>query len=341
MKQLVKKTVVESYLNLRSLAYTLESLPLPYMNRIIAGAKTTKPTRAQNKQALSDVQKLIKEDSKDFAAGLYPVQMYRNTSLREHLPSLAKVLGDSTLSAWRRRNKKTKEFSHKADNPKDFPEYYQRNFHHQTDGYLSEESAELYDHQVELLFRGTASLMRRRLIKPIHKKIKDKKNIKILEVASGTGTLTRMLALAFPDAQITAVELSPSYVGFSKKRLSEFKNVSILQGNAEELDFNDGSFDVVVSTYLHHELPYGVRKKVIAETIRLTANDGFWGLLDSCQLGDNKHMDWALKEFPKNFHEPFYKNYISKPIRDIIKEIKPKAKTHEEVHFLSKLIYLD
>lgn len=340
MKNLIKRTAAESFLNLRSLAYTIESLPLPYLNRFIAGAKAQKPTRAQNKQALKDVQALIRQDSKDFSEGFYPPKIYKNSSLKGHLPSLAKVLGDSTLSAWRRRNKKTKEFSHKADDPKDFPEYYQRNFHHQTDGYLSEESAEIYDHQVELLFRGTASLMRRRLIKPIKKKLKNKKNIKILEVASGTGTFTRMLALAFPEAKITAVEMSPSYLGFSKKRLSEFSNIKYIQGNAESLDFSDGSFDVVVSTYLHHELPFEVRKKVIAETMRLTQPNGFWGLLDSCQLGDNKHMDWALKEFPENFHEPFYKNYISKPLNLIVKEINPAVQTQEEVHFLSKLIYI-
>ncbi len=41
------------------------------------------------------------------------------------------------------------------------PEYYGRNFHYQTEGYLSEESAELYEHQTEILFMGTLGLMRR------------------------------------------------------------------------------------------------------------------------------------------------------------------------------------
>ena len=42
-----------------------------------------------------------------------------------------------------------------------------RNFHHQTDGYLSDFSASIYDLQVEILFNGSADSMRRRIIKPI------------------------------------------------------------------------------------------------------------------------------------------------------------------------------
>ena len=34
--------------------------------------------------------------------------------------------------------------------------HYLQNFHFQTDGYLSEASAELYDYQVEVLFSGGA-----------------------------------------------------------------------------------------------------------------------------------------------------------------------------------------
>ena len=47
------------------------------------------------------------------------------------------------------------------------PDYYLQNFHYQTGGYLTEQSARLYDIQVETLFMGTASLMRRQVLQPI------------------------------------------------------------------------------------------------------------------------------------------------------------------------------
>ena len=48
-----------------------------------------------------------------------------------------------------------------------YPDYYLQNFHHQTDGYLSDHSAGIYDIQVEILFNGSADAMRRRIIKPL------------------------------------------------------------------------------------------------------------------------------------------------------------------------------
>ena len=56
-----------------------------------------------------------------------------------------------------------------AERANGLPRYYQQNFHFQTDGYLSDHSARLYDFQVESLFAGTADVMRRRAYVPIAK----------------------------------------------------------------------------------------------------------------------------------------------------------------------------
>ena len=48
-----------------------------------------------------------------------------------------------------------------------YPRYYLRTFHWQTDGWLSERSARLYDFGVEFLFGGTADIMRRMAIPPV------------------------------------------------------------------------------------------------------------------------------------------------------------------------------
>ena len=46
------------------------------------------------------------------------------------------------------------------------PEYYAQDFHFQTGGYLTEDSARLYDVQVETLFMGAAGPMRRTALAP-------------------------------------------------------------------------------------------------------------------------------------------------------------------------------
>lgn len=73
-----------------------------------------------------------------------------------------------------------------------YPKYYLQNFHYQTDGWLSQRSAIIYDYQVESLFLGMADAMRRQVVPFFTSYIKELKgqgraesDIKILDVATG------------------------------------------------------------------------------------------------------------------------------------------------------------
>lgn len=326
--------------SMRALLYTAESLPLPVLNRIISGKEVEKPTAEQQAALIQLGRDLISRDAKDFAEGIYPWSVYRPyDSIFSHGPRWARVMLDGAVSSYRRRKNKIKEFSRDADDVSRFPEYYRRNFHHQTDGYLSEFSAEIYEHQVELLFRGLAQPMRRRLLRPMVEHLGEGDNLHILEYACGSGAFTRQLAEVFPKAQITSVDLSPSYVKHARNVLSDKKNVNFLVADAENLPFKDATFDAVVGVYLHHELPRDVRKNVCRETLRVVKPEGFWGLVDSLQLGDIPELDWALRQFPKTFHEPFYKDYIGYPLRDLVRELNLGFTPKEESHFFSKVVY--
>ncbi len=338
VKQILSETAALQYSTLRALLYTLESLPLPLINRWIAGKVPYKPTREEQNALIREGRALLKTDARDFARGVYPLTVYSPEPVWRHVPRLGKVLLDGAMASYRRRKNRIKEFSSDSDEISRFPNYYQRNFHHQTDGYLSETSAELYEHQVELLFRGLAQPMRRRLLAPMVKALGDGTGINILEYACGSGAFTRMLAEVFPRATITAVDLSPSYVKHARSQLSDKKNVHFLTMDAEHFSFKDETFDAAVGVYLHHELPRAVRKSVCLETFRVLKKGGFWGMLDSLQLGDMPELDWALNEFPKTFHEPFYKDYIGYPLLKLLSEAGLPGPFNQEVHFLSKVV---
>ena len=55
-----------------------------------------------------------------------------------------------------------------------YPTYYLQNFHFQTGGWLTEESAKLYDTQVEILFGGAADAMRRIALGSLARALKGK-----------------------------------------------------------------------------------------------------------------------------------------------------------------------
>jgi hypothetical protein len=115
------------------------------------------PDRAE---ILRDLARLFERDWRNIAAGLYrlPVDLVPNP--RAAWRRSRRFFADlSRVEARRLANDHSEVF---RQNPAGrYPRYYLQNFHFQTDGYLSRHSAELYDHQVEVLFGGGAAAMRR------------------------------------------------------------------------------------------------------------------------------------------------------------------------------------
>ena len=103
-----------------------------------------------------------------------------------------------------------------------FPPYYRRTFHWQTDGYFSDLSAEVYELGVELLFRGTADVMRRQVIPPITQFVREtarRRQVKLLDVGCGTGRTLHQIARTHPAMRLHGADLSPNYIRLARKRL--------------------------------------------------------------------------------------------------------------------------
>lgn len=310
---------------LRTSLFTAESLLLP-MAEFVA---TKRLPRLPFDLALfmnirRALRRLLKEDAERIAQGYYPPTVFLRSEPTvdplSHFQRLPRIFQDAMKASRRRVNKATKEFSPEAKEKKEgLPAYYQRNFHFQTDGYLGEESAALYDHQVEILFAGSADPMRRLLLAPLkrHFKRSDGRGLRILELGCGSGSATNFLRLAFPLAQITAVDLSEPYLEVAKKRVP---TAHFIPAAAEALPFEEGSFDAVVSVFLFHELPIEVRRQVLSESRRVLKESGMVAYVDSLQLGDAPELDEPLRQFPANFHEPFYPNYARNPMEGLLEE---------------------
>lgn len=70
----------------------------------------------------------------------------------------------------------------------------------------------------------------------------------ILETAAGTGVVTEALHRAVPDANIVATDLNTAMLDAAAKRLSS-PNVRFQAADAQELPFNDRSFDLVICQF--------------------------------------------------------------------------------------------
>ena len=102
-------------------------------------------------------------DWSDAQAGVYPESLLFDIPWLEWAERYPRVWLDLP-SNWARRRARDVQDLPDLNNRDLYPDYYLQNFHHQTDGYLSDHSAELYDLQVDILFNGAADAMRRRIL---------------------------------------------------------------------------------------------------------------------------------------------------------------------------------
>lgn len=317
------------YATARSLLYTTERLLAPIIDIAILHRKPELPF--ENAELFKDVRRsleaILKKDVENIRAGIYPIDVLKPENPWRHIARLPKMFREGIEIARRRREHASNEFSETAKGllqDQDVPDYYKRNFHFQGDGYLSHQSAELYEHQVEILFAGAADAMRRMIIAPMkrHFNNSDGEGLRFLEIGAGTGRATRFVRLAFPKAKIVAVDLSSPYLKKAQSELKSFARHDFVEAGGEKLPFKNETFDAVYSVFLFHELPFAVRKEVILENLRVLKGGGFYGLVDSIQKGDWPEFDSSLAGFPVEFHEPFYANYIKHPMESLLEAEK-------------------
>lgn len=324
---------VYAYSRARSAGFTLEYVLLQSLSYLIPSFLTGGPAKTMPKppqldwktvKAIrTDLLDLLRKDSQHMAQGEYPLRALIPESPLRHFKRIPVLLADAFSIHRRRMRGKTTEFDAEArDLLSELPRYYRRNFHFQTSGYLSKRSAEVYEHQVELLFQGCADAMRRLILSHLKKRFGDTdgEGLRFLEIGAGTGRATRFVHLTFPKAKIIAVDLSDPYLKVAQRNLSEFPRINFLQADGAKLPFKDQEFDAVYSVFLFHELPKAAREEVVAEGARVLKNGGFFGLVDSLQTGDKKLFDPLLQHFPKAFHEPFYREYISSPMEELLRK---------------------
>jgi ubiquinone/menaquinone biosynthesis C-methylase UbiE len=258
---------------------------------------------------------LFARDLANVEAGIYPLPLDIMQEMRRARASL-RYLADVPRVAARRRRGGHNDVAASGDG---LPRYYRQNFHFQTGGYLSDESARLYDFQVEALFSGTADAMRRRAYLPIAELIgaRDPARMTLLDVGAGTGRFLSFVKSAQPRLKTIALDLSEPYLERARRALSGRRGTRFVNAPAEDMPLKDASIDAVVSIYLFHELPPRVRAAVAREIMRVLKPGGLFVLADTIQYGDVPNCDGLIASFPDLLHEPYYESFARSDLREL------------------------
>jgi ubiquinone/menaquinone biosynthesis C-methylase UbiE len=271
---------------------------------------------------LADLWRLIEQDWRNIAEGIYAAPEDLRGSPLAGLRRAVDFFADLRAVEARRHGEVADVLLPEAEAER-YPPYYRRKFHFQSDGYLSEASAERYDYQVEVLFGGAAAAMRRQALVPLRGALGraalqshegGARTASLLDIGCGTGAFLREVKRNHPRLGVTGLDLSQPYLRVARRRLQPWSRARLIEGAAEAMPFADSEFDIVSCLYLFHELPARVRRAVVAEIRRVLKPGGTLILVDSLQTGDEPDYDALLDYFPFAFYEPYYARYLNEDL---------------------------
>lgn len=303
-------------------------------------ARTGKPVPDRNR-LYADMARLFQQDLENVEAGIYPLPADRDGSLPALLYRSRLFFEDLPEIHERRKAGNHSEVLTEETQGKR-PRYYLQNFHYQTGGWLTEDSAKRYDTQVEVLFNGTANAIRRQALVPLAEVFRgrDQRTLRLLDVGCGTARFLDFVKQAWPKLPVLGVDLSEAYLREARRHLRRRSRLGFAVGAGESLPVADASQDAVTSIFVFHELPPDVRRTVIRECARVLKPGGRLVIVDSLQYGDEPDYDGLLELFPQNFHEPYYSSYLNEDFRALARDC---GLTHvrDDPAFVSKVMVFD
>lgn len=273
-------------------------------------AATDAPVPERN-SLYADMGRLFMQDLANVEAGIYPLPADHDGSWPRLIRRSRLFFADLPEIHERRESGAHDEVLN-AETRGKRPRYYLQNFHFQSGGWMTEESAERYDTQVEVLFNGSANAIRRQALPQLHELFvgRDQRKLALLDIGCGTGRFLDFVKQAWPRLPVLGLDMSDAYIAHARRHLRGRSRASFAVGKAEAIPLPDNSQDAVTSIFLFHELPPKVRRLALAEFARVLKPGGRLILLDSLQRGDRPDYEGLLELFPQNYHEPYYASYL-------------------------------
>jgi len=126
-----------------------------------------------------------------------------------------------------------------------------------------------------------------------------------LQVACVYGDFTPRLAQRLaPDATLDVVDVLPVQLDNCARKVRGSERVALHQADAARLPFADGGYDQVVLFFLLHEVPEDVRRRTLAEAMRVLAPAGRLVIVDYHRPARWHPLRGVMRWILRNF-EPF------------------------------------
>ena len=174
-----------------------------------------------------------------------------------------------------------------------------------------------YDFMNDIMSFGIHRLWKKNMIQWLN----PQKNSSVIDVASGTGDLAKLISeQTNEENKIFCIEPNQSMFETGKKKLIEYKNIKWHLSPAENLPFDDNTFD-------YYTISYGIRNVTdinlcLKEAYRVLKTGGRFMCLEFSKI-ENEILNKCYKQYSKAI--PFIGKYIvgsSEPYEYLIKSIE-------------------
>ncbi len=97
----------------------------------------------------------------------------------------------------------------------------------------------------------------------------------ILDIGSGTGTLTVLVKERWPSAEVVGIDPDPQILGIARRKAERSRvEIRFDVGYADQLPYSDASFDRVVSSLVFHHLAHETKVLALQEAWRVLRPGG-------------------------------------------------------------------
>ncbi|MDO8774125.1 MAG: rhodoquinone biosynthesis methyltransferase RquA [Burkholderiaceae bacterium] len=154
--------------------------------------------------------------------------------------------------------------------PAPIPDYLQKTYWW---AYLHPRAVHIFERQwlVNLILWGNFARLRDAALQEMGEFI----NGRVLQVACVYGDFTEHLVSRLgPLGSLDVIDVAPIQIKNLQSKLKNQRQVTVLRQDSTNMHFDDGSRDAVVVFFLLHEQPAEVRRKTIAEALRITKPGG-------------------------------------------------------------------
>ena len=153
-------------------------------------------------------------------------------------------------------------------------------------------------------------------------KFPDFKPRRILDIGTQSGKNLLPYIDIYPDIEAYGVDVSATTLRYGHAKAEHYgKRVHFSQQNVEYLDFPDGYFDLIVSSFFFHEMPIAATRRILKHCRRLLAPGGITAHMElppqnQCTAWENFYWDWDAR----NNNEPFYIQFRSQNFGQLLKD---------------------